>query len=173
LAVVVGTKDLAKILKVDVRSVQTFVVQGMPRVARGKFDLTLCVPWYVDRERAAARASKGLNDLDRARERKARAEAEERELRMRINLGEMVPLQVLEDRVGTLCDRLMAVLQNLPGTYGFHLERAGVDAGKAEAVLETVATEITSALRSVADLIEREGAEGELADDGSAEQQRA
>jgi phage terminase Nu1 subunit (DNA packaging protein) len=59
----------------------------MPKAARGKYDLTACVPWYLKREREAARGAKGLNDLDLARQRKTVAEARLAELERREGRG--------------------------------------------------------------------------------------
>ena len=75
----VTPKFLANVLKCDVRSLKNFVDEGMPKAERGKYSLSQCVPWYVERERAAARASRGLNELDLARQRKTLAEAQEAE----------------------------------------------------------------------------------------------
>lgn len=154
------TRDvLAAILGVDVRSVTNFVNEGMPKESRGRFVLSVCVRWYVDRERAAASSGRGLNDLARARERKTRAEAEEAELRVERMLGNVVPLEVVAITVGRIADRLLPALQNIPSNYTLRLEECGVPAAKAEAVLESIATELTTTLR---DAVESDDEDDEM-----------
>lgn len=152
----VNAKTLADILKVDVRSIKNLVDQGMPKEKRATFVLAACVPWYVERERESARANRGLNDLDLARQRKTLAEAQEAELRVAKILGSVIDADVHEEVVGQVCDRLMPVLQNIPSNYGIRLEQLGVEAAAAESVLESIATDLTSALRSTADEMDRE-----------------
>lgn len=144
---VVNRNELAGILGVDVRSIKNFVDDGMPKLTRGKYDVGACVKWYVEHEREKARAGKGLNDLDLARQRKTIAEAREAELRVEERLANVVPVEMLAEVGGRLADRLLPVLQNIPANYSLRLEECGVPAQKAEAVLESVALELTTALR--------------------------
>lgn len=150
----VTAKFLANVLKVDVRSLKNFVDEGMPKAARGKYALSQCVPWYVERERQAARASRGLNDLDLARQRKTVAEAQAEELRVAKLFASVIDNDVHKEVVATINDRILAILQNVPGNYGLHLEKAGVPIDKAEAVLEMIATEMTVELRTIADSLD-------------------
>lgn len=150
----VGPKFLANVLKCDVRSLKNFVDEGMPKATRGRYSLAECVPWYIERERQAARAGRGLNDLDLARQRKTVAEAQTEELRVAKLMGTLIDATIHEKVIGDICDRLLAILQNAPSNYGLRLERAGVPIDKGEAVLEAIATEMTAELRNVADILD-------------------
>lgn len=154
----VAPKFLANVLNCDVSSIKNFVREGMPKAARGKYSLSACVPWYVERERAAAKATRGLNDLDLARQRKTLAEAQAEELHVARLFERSIDSDVHVDVVAGLCDRLLAVCQNIPSNYGLQLERAGVPIDKAEVVLEAIATEITVEIRNVADALEADAA---------------
>lgn len=160
----VSRGDLAQLLGVDVRSITNFVREGMPKTTRGSYAPGACIRWYVERECARerekerARHSQGLSELDLARQRKLVAEAQEAELRVARMLGSVIPADVHEETVGLLADRLLAVLQNVPGNYGLRLEEVGVPAARAEAVLEAIALELTTALRGVADDFEADAA---------------
>jgi phage terminase Nu1 subunit (DNA packaging protein) len=152
----VSRSALATVLGVDVRSIANYVDEGMPRDERALYPLARCVQWYVDRERSAARATKGLNDLDRARLRKTDAEAHKAELEAKQLSGDLIPMTDHEEIVGEVCDRLRATIVNIPGNFGTHLEEAGVSAADAEAVLERVAEELITALRGTADELDDE-----------------
>lgn len=154
----VSRQFLANCFKVDVRSIKNFVDEGMPKVARGKFPLAECVWWYLERERQGARAGKGLNDLDLARQRKTVAEAQEAEHRVAKLLATVIDADVHEEVVGHVCDRLMPILQNLSSNYTLRLEELGIEAGRAESLLEAIAVDLTSALRAVAPQLEAEAA---------------
>lgn len=157
----VGPKFLANVLKCDVRGLKNFVDEGMPKAQRGRYSLAACVPWYVEYKVQAARAGKGLNDLDLARQRKTIAEAQEAELRVAKALGELIDADTHKEIVGQLCSRLMAILQNIPSNYGLRLENAGVPSDRSEALLEAIANEMTSELRTTADQLDAEAARDE------------
>lgn len=142
---------LAELLGVDARSIDNFADEGMPKTGRGAYPLLRCLRWYINRQVDKARSSKGLNDLDRARVRKTNAEAERAELDLAIARGELVPLAELEAKVGEICDRIRAVILNLPANYGITLEASGLAPAIAEAALEKVGEELTAAIRGIAD----------------------
>jgi hypothetical protein len=102
-------------------------------------------------------------DLEKAKSRKLDAEAREAELRVERMLGNVVPLEVVGETVGRICDRLLPTLQNIPANYGLRLEELGIAPSRAEAVLEAIATELTETLR---DAVESE-------DEGESEQAEA
>jgi phage terminase Nu1 subunit (DNA packaging protein) len=154
----VNAAALGKVLGVDPRSVMNFVEEGMPKDGRGDYPLAKCVQWYIDRERQAARVSRGMNDLDKARLRKTDAEARKAELEARQLHGELIPTTDHEEIVGDLCDRLRATIVNIPSSYGMRLEEAGVSATVAESTLEAMADELMTALRGAADALDEEAA---------------
>lgn len=53
-----------------------------------------------------------------------------------------------EEVVGTLCDRLRGALVNMPSNYAVDLERAGVAADQAQAILERISEDLTATLRA-------------------------
>jgi hypothetical protein len=61
---------------------------------------------------------------------------------------------------------MLPILQNVPSNYGLRLEELGVPADKAEAVLESIATELTKALQSASELLDAAAdADDEIEDD--------
>lgn len=48
-SIVVSAGDLAAFLDVNLRTVQRWVADGMPKTARGKYPLKACVQWSLDR----------------------------------------------------------------------------------------------------------------------------
>src|SRR5580698_7192096 len=57
----VNVNQLAKAMNVAPRTAQRFVTEGMPRVARGRYDLVQCVLWYI-RSMQATLAARGEGD---------------------------------------------------------------------------------------------------------------
>lgn len=141
---------LAKLFACDVRTIKNLVDEGMPKEARGQYDLTKCVPWYIEREREQARAGKGLNDLDLARQRKTIAEARKAEMEAEALEGRLIPLDVHEKRFGDACERLRAVLTQVPARFMGRIQQARADA-EAQAVGEAIRDETLKALLEVAD----------------------
>jgi hypothetical protein len=46
----VGVEQVAKVFRVSPRQVQKFAeIEGMPREAHGKYDLGLCMVWFIQR----------------------------------------------------------------------------------------------------------------------------
>lgn len=146
---IVSGKALAGILKVDVRTVKNLVDQGMPKQARGRYDLEACVPWYVERERETARAGKGLNDLDLARQRKTLAEARKAEIELETLEGNVIPLEDHEHRVETLAVRLAAQVKGLD-RFMADVQRA-TSIIEAKAVVDKISDALLASLRAVAD----------------------
>lgn len=149
---------LAKLFACDVRTVKNLVDEGMPKEARGQYDLTKCVPWYLEREREQARGSKGLNDLDLARQRKTIAEARKAEMEAEALEGRLVPLAVHEKRFGDACERLRAVLVQVPSRFMARIQQARGDV-EAQAVGEAIRDEtLRSLLETADDLDDDDGA---------------
>lgn len=113
----ISRKGLAALLRVDERTITNLAKEGMPKLSPGWFSLAVCIPWYVERERERARASKGLNELDLARQRKTLAEAERVELELVRERGEQVPLDTFRRFVDDMGTRVRARLLAAPGLY--------------------------------------------------------
>lgn len=140
---------LAELLAVDVRSIKNFVDEGMPKLARGRYDLRLCVQWYITREREAARGGKGLSDLDLAKQRKELALAAKAEIEVEQLRGESIPLDVHERRVEALAGRLAGRLKGL-GRYLADVQRA-TTAVEASALLDRISDDLLRACSTAAD----------------------
>src|SRR5688500_10594066 len=115
---VVSRDFLAKLFSCDVRTIKNCVDEGMPKEARGKFRLSTCVPWFVERERERARGARGLNDLDLARQRKTVAEARLAELELAKAEAAVIPTELhgqrLADRLETVAGAVKAIHRYQP-----------------------------------------------------------
>lgn len=153
--VLVGRQFLADLLGFDVRTVKNLVDEGMPKAGRGRFALSRCVQWYLERERERSRAGKGLNDLDLARQRKTSAEARLAELELARVEGSQVPDEVLVERISAVAESIRAVLNAVPSKYLGPIQ-ATRTAMEAQAVGERIRDETLAALEQLADLLEAE-----------------
>lgn len=163
--------ELADLFGESPKQIQRYVAEGIPCSGSGK-DLRFPWPsvraWRDQRirrlEREKLERDKPM-DLEEARRRKMEAEARLAEIDVDTRLGQLVPVTVVDDIVGKVCDRMLPILQNVPSNYGMRLEEVGVPAGKAEDVLEAIATELTKALQATADAHEEDAeADDEPAD---------
>lgn len=146
---VVNRSQMADVLGVDVRSIKNFVDDGMPKMARGKYDLGACVKWFVEHEREKARAGKGLNDLDLARQRKTIAEARKAELELETLEGNVIPLDMHESRLEAIGLRLAAQCKGLD-RFISDVQRA-TSTIEAKAVVDRVSDALLAALMKVSD----------------------
>lgn len=143
---------LARVFGCDVRTITNYVSAGMPKSARGKFPLASCVQWHVGAEREAARAGKGLNDLDLARQRKTIAEARVAELDLAEREQLSIPIEMhrkrLRERLESVAGQVKAI-----GRYQPDVKAATTDA-QADALLDRMADEILAELHGLTDKIE-------------------
>lgn len=143
---------LASLFGVDVRTIKNLVDEGMPKAARGKYSLSKCVPWYLQREREAARGAKGLNDLDLAKQRKTVAEARMAEIALAKEEATSLPTEIhvrrLRERLETVAGSVKAI-----GRYQPDVKAAVTDVA-ADQLLERMADEILAELFDLSDEIE-------------------
>lgn len=143
---------LAKLFGVDIRSLKNFVDEGMPKESRGKYSLQKCIPWYLNREREAARQNKGLNDLDLARQRKTVAEARMAEIELANAEAQALPLELhasrLRERLETVAGAVKAM-----GRYQPDIKAAVTDE-TADALCDRMSDEILAELYGLSDLID-------------------
>ena len=149
---VVSRDDLASLFGVDVRTIKNLVDEGMPKLERGRYSLAACVPWYIQREREAARGSKGLNDLDLARQRKTVAEARIAEMDVADREGLSIPTELhaqrLRERLETVAGSVKAI-----GRYQPDVKAAVTDVD-ADRLLDRMGDEILAELFGLSDLID-------------------
>jgi phage terminase Nu1 subunit (DNA packaging protein) len=149
---VVSRQALANLFGVDVRTIANLVSEGMPKLARGLFSLSACLPWYIDREREAARAGKGLNDLDLARQRMTNANARKAERELAQAEGLLIPADLHERR---LRERLDSVAGALKANSRYHAQvKAATTDEAADALLEKMADEQLAELYALNDKID-------------------
>lgn len=92
----VSTAQLAKIFEVDTRWIQRLVREhSMPRAAPGKFDLLVCMRWYIKHLRNALQArstgdGSDLTNLTAERTRQLRAQNDRQELLTAEQRGEVI-----------------------------------------------------------------------------------
>ena len=160
----VSANYLCEHFSVDRRTVTKWLSSDppVPSTLKNKvreFETVAVMRWYTERA-----ARKAINDRDRAtpanvtaiRLRRDEAQAKLMELELSVRQGESVTLESHSAVVTEICNRLRAVLINIPSNYSPSIERAGLSASAAETVLISVADGISTALRGTADEMEME-----------------
>ena len=113
------TNTIAKVLHVSRRRVRQLVGEGMPRVAKGKYDLSACVQWYTKYKTSlAAQSSK----IDQARLRKLNAEAKMIEIRVTAMEEKLIPAAVVKDTWDKITETIRARLLKIPAEVAAELE---------------------------------------------------
>ena len=121
----IGT--IAAVLGISKRRLRQLVSEGMPREARGQYDLSACVQWFAKYKTAlASRSSK----LDQARLRKALAEAKLAEIQVTAMAEKLIPADVVQDTWKKITETIRARLLDIPAEIAAELK--GVES-KAEA----------------------------------------
>lgn len=98
--------------------------------------------------RAESRQEDRPTELNDAIRRRAIAEAVIAELAAAEKERTLLHVGVHEEVVGTFCDRMRGALVNMPSNYAVDLERAGVPADQAQAILERISEDLTGTLRA-------------------------
>ncbi|HEY9227403.1 MAG TPA: hypothetical protein VIP11_12190 [Gemmatimonadaceae bacterium] len=143
---------IARVLGCDVRTITNCVNEGAPKSARGQFPLLAFVQWYLERERAAARGAKGLNDLDLARQRKTIAEARIAEIELADREGRSIPTEL---HVSRMRERLESVAGNVKAMNRYRADvKKAITDDEADALLERMSDEILAELFGLKDTIE-------------------
>lgn len=104
--------------------------------------------WRESELEKAARGEGRPKDVKNAMRRKMVADSMLSEIALAEKERTVVLVEVHEQVVGEICDRLRAVLSNLPSNYLVNLERVGIDPIVAQATLELIAEDLTRCLRS-------------------------
>lgn len=173
----VGRSEIALTLGVSAREITNLVKAhpDFPSVISGRsrtFPRRRCVQWYVrfKAQEAVKRAKPATpTNVDEMQRRRAEADMKMAEMDVADREGRLVSVDHVDQVVGEVCERLRAILVNVPGNYGLRLEELGVDAAAAEAVLTAIVDDLTKPLRAAADDIENPSAEELRGDDTAAE----
>lgn len=102
-------------------AISKFVKDGMPKAARGQYDPTACMVWYIGRLRTSVqqRKTEGANgeqiSLDDAQIRLTTAKAENEEMTAAERRGELMPLSLHISETAKLITVTKQRLLNLPG----------------------------------------------------------
>jgi phage terminase Nu1 subunit (DNA packaging protein) len=134
----VEVKQLMQAFNVTERYIGQLVKEGMPREARGKYDLGKCMLWYLRYLQAVVRRRSGSEIPDEQgrteqheRLRLLSAEAELKELELARERGEFIALPDLEkmltDLVVTTKARILAVSQRVSAQL-VGLDRPSIEA---------------------------------------------
>lgn len=114
---------------------------------RRVFDSVAVAEWHRERLTRQIKKAEPAN-LDTLRAEKVQEEIRLLRIEAAKLEGALLPEEVVDRVVGELADRMRAILVNVPGSHSLTLERAGVAATVAQQVLEQIAEELTTALRS-------------------------
>lgn len=161
---VVDVHTVADLLDVGPRRVQQFARDGMPKVARGKYDLRQCTRWYIGELIALVPPNAAVRDeaYTEARARKVAAEATLKELELKQELDRLIPI---EDHLEVLGDALVILREGLlsaPARWASRL--VGLkDQAAARVALEKVVEELMADLSERADLLDAKAADLETA----------
>lgn len=158
----VSPKALAELYNVDRRTVTNWVNEDPPcpsdMEGRDRVFITQDVArWLEDRAVRKALEKKEKQepqDTKKITERREFAQMRLAEIELEVREGSLIATDVHKEVVGEVCDRLRAVLINLPSNHTLTLERLGVSAQAAQEVLEAMADDLTRATRQVGDDME-------------------
>lgn len=163
----VSQNELAAALALSARQVRNLTDAGVfVRKHDGKalrYDLPACIQAYMAYKREQERP-KNEDQLKDLRERKLRAEVRAAEIGVEEAEGRLIPLDVHEQRIGAICDRLRALLMTIPSKYLSRIQVTRTEL-EAQAVGEQIRDETLRALQGTADDVD----EDDAADEGETE----
>ncbi len=109
-------KELADLLGLSVRQIDNLLVEGIPRVRRGRRVLygADAVAWYFRRKLDAAEAERPA-DLNKERAALVRVQRQLAEMELAEKEGRLVPLAYMQQQLEAICERLRAKLTVFPG----------------------------------------------------------
>lgn len=160
-------KELAERLGITGRHVRNLVFEGMPKDGEGP---KATHPWPESRDwyngylRAQERKKEPEDDLKELRKRKFVAEVRKAELEIEEAEGRVVRYEIVELRIGQICDRLRNVLMTVPSKFLSRIQVARSEL-EAQAVGEQIRDESLRALQGTAQDVDDDDPEIEAAED--------
>lgn len=159
-----SASQLAEIYGVDRRTITNWLNEDPPCPSDTEkrvrvFATQDVAKWHQERAVRDALARKAKAEpvnMEDLRSRRELAQTRLAEIELAVKEGALISTDVHKDVVGEVCDRLRAVLINLPSNHALALEKLGVPAKEAQVVLEEIAEALTRSTRSVGDDIEAE-----------------
>ena len=115
-----SVEKVAHELKLTTRRVRQLVEIGMPRNARGKYDLYQCVKWYARHVQESMRRREFSRGKERERLTKVKADLGELELAEK--RGQLIPVSYYRELVTTLCTSIRQRFLILPSRIAPQLE---------------------------------------------------
>ncbi len=111
---------LAKLFRVDVRTIQRWTKAGMPREGASrssKYDLPQCIAWRREEDRKEAEDLRHPKTFEEARARKMAAEAELAELDVMERRGELGTVEEMDEVITTGFGRMRAYGLGAPSRH--------------------------------------------------------
>lgn len=106
---IVGIKQLAPILNLQMRRIQQLVQEGLPKKLRGKYDQDVCVGWYirylqalVEKKAIVGEGGEVFKNEREERLRLLRADADLREIELARERGQLVAIEDVEHEMTDL-----------------------------------------------------------------------
>jgi phage terminase Nu1 subunit (DNA packaging protein) len=145
---VVGIAKIAERLKLTPRRVQQLVGEGLPREARGKYDLDQVLDWYIarlERQLAGDNDEEGETSYNKERARDRAASADLKEIKLARERRELVAIADVEKVMADLVVTTKASILAVPARISASL--VGADAAL---IREKLDHELQSALLKLA-----------------------
>ena len=117
---IVTAQQLADEFGVTKQSISNYASEGMPKRARGEFDLVECMRWYIARIKEST--AEKVRDLAREQIRLTAASAEIKEITAAQMRGELIPLEIYEREVGRMFGVVRQGFLSLPARIAPQLE---------------------------------------------------
>jgi phage terminase Nu1 subunit (DNA packaging protein) len=154
----VSTEQLGKACGITGRRIRQLVEVGLPRAAAGRYDLGVCMSWYIRYLQGLLEGKQGpegnqLNDLRTERHKLLQLEREGLELDLQERRGQMVRLDVAEQWFGAACHRVRARLIGLPQRLAA-VAVGATSVSEAQGRMEAVIAEVLDELRQGRDIPE-------------------
>ena len=137
----VKVDQVAEALAISDRRVQQLVKEGMPQVARGKYELDACMRWYIRflqkaLEQRSSVDGEQVSNLTSERIRAARAQTSRFELENARIRGEVVPVKYMAEILFKLSAELASRLESIPGRVQTQLKTVIDDPGATRQLLQ-------------------------------------
>ncbi len=145
---VVGIAKIAERLRLTPRRVQQLVGEGLPREARGKYDLDQVLDWYIarlERQLAGDTDEEGKTTYNKERARDRSASADMKEIKLARERRELVSIADVEKVMSDLVVTTKAAILAVPARISASL--VGADASL---IREKLDHELQSALLKLA-----------------------
>lgn len=149
----VDAAAVAKALNITPRRVQQLAREGLPRVARGRYELGACMAWYIRflqralEQRALPGESGGYLSLAAERARLAKEQADKAALDNAVRRGQLVEIRIASREWEKWMVTLRAHFLSTPNKLGSVLP----DPAPRAVVVEKLRESIYEALRAAAD----------------------